>query len=110
MEASGFKTLHNWIFIPYLIEVTSSLSEINQDKVFHVDMKVSFWHVLVGTWALVFLYGKKTFLSWAVNFISSNVKHVIDGSLTGVKPQEQQNWFYVLNGYFSWPQDLSCPH
>lgn len=34
-------------------------AKISQDKLIHINMKAFIQHVLLGIWALLFLYGKK---------------------------------------------------
>lgn len=50
-------------------------AKISQDKLIHINMKAFIQHVLLGIWALLFLYGKKKnhFLPHALNFLHENM-------------------------------------
>ena len=75
-------------------------AKISQDKLIHINMKAFIQHVLLGIWALLFLYGKKKIFFTSCSEVLT-WKYVFDGSLTVVKPWELQNWLCIKMSYFS---------
>lgn len=75
--------------------------KISQDKLSILNMKAFIQHVLLGIWALLFLYGKKKILY----IMLWTLKYAFDGSLTVIKPWELQNWLCIRKSYFLflWP-------